>query len=186
MSKLMPPDDFRAVRIVLEADDFAGGDGEPDPPPSDPVDRDTWLGITGLPDDVAIRNSDHNGKALGDVCSLRPRWLAAIGDDADTLSDPMLNAGDDLQNSIFNGMHGYYRAGFSALRSVVELMMIGTCGAFVNNSRMYADWSGGTTEFSFGMACDRLSTEAMLDGFNSELRRSGPPGRHFGTFARRL
>ena len=129
MSKLMPLEDFRAVRIVLEPDDFAGGDGEPDPPPSDPVGKDAWLGITGLPDDVAIRTSDHNGKALAEVCSLHSGWLAAIGDDADTLFDPMLDAGDDLQNSVFNALHGYYRAGFLALRSVVELMTIGALGA---------------------------------------------------------
>jgi len=30
MSKPMPLDDFRAVRIVLEPDDFAGSDGGPD------------------------------------------------------------------------------------------------------------------------------------------------------------
>ncbi len=173
MPKPMPLEDFRAVRIVLEPDDFAGGDGGPDPPPSDAVDRDTWLGITGLPDDVAIRTSDHNGGALGEVYGLHSGWLAAIGEESDTVSDPMLDAGDDLQNSIFNALHGYYRAGFSALRGVVELMAIGTCGAFAKNSSMYADWRSGAAEFSFDTACGRLSSEPMLARFNNELRKSG-------------
>src|ERR1019366_5262740 len=85
----------------------------------------------------------------------------------------MLDAGNDLQNSIFNAVHGYYRAGFSALRGAVELFTIGACGAFTKSSSLYADWRSGAPEFSFGMACDRLSTEPMLDRFNNELRRAG-------------
>jgi hypothetical protein len=173
MSKPMPLHDFRAVRITLESADFAGGEGEPDPPPSDPVVPDTWLGITGLADDVAIRTSDHSGKALGEVYALRPLWLAAIGDEADALSDPMLDAGADLQSSMFSALHGYYRAGFSALRSIVELMAVGASGTFVKNGQLYADWRTGTAEFSFGRACDLLSTEPMLLSFNHELQKSG-------------
>jgi hypothetical protein len=173
MSKPMPLRDFRAVRITLEPADFAGGEGEPDPPPSDPVAPDTWLGITGLADDVAIRTSDHNGKALGEVYALRPLWLAAIGYVPDALSDPMLDTGADLQSSMFNALHGYYRAGFSALRSIVELMAVGAAGTFVQNGQLYADWRAGTTEFSFGHACDLLSTEPRLLTFNHELRKFG-------------
>lgn len=173
MSKLMPLGDFRAVRIVLEPEDFAGGDGEPDPAPSDPVDKDTWVGITGLPDDVAIRTSDHNGKALGEAYTVWSRWLMVTGESGEPLFDPMLDAGDDLQNSIFNALHGYYRAGFSALRGVVDLMTIGACGSFVKSSGLYADWRSGAAEFAFDTACGRLSSEPMLDRFNNELRKSG-------------
>jgi hypothetical protein len=95
------------------------------------------------------------------------------GEPGEALFEPMLDAGDDLQNSMFNALHGYYRAGFSALRSVIELMTIGACGAFARNSRMYKGWRSGGAEFSFGTACDRLSTEPMLDTFNSEMRLAG-------------
>jgi hypothetical protein len=37
VSKPMPLEDFRAVRIVLEPADFALGDDEPDLPPSDVI-----------------------------------------------------------------------------------------------------------------------------------------------------
>ena len=40
---------------------------------------------------------------------------------------------------------------------------------------MYADWRAGTAEFSIGKACDQLSTEPTLDGFNNELRKLGQP-----------
>jgi hypothetical protein len=38
----------------------------------------------------------------------------------------MLDAGSDLENSIFNALHGYYRAGFSALRGSLELSRRGS------------------------------------------------------------
>jgi hypothetical protein len=130
MSKPMPVQDFRAVRIVLEPDDFALGSEGPDPPPSDLVSPETWHALTVLPDGVAIRTSDHNGEALTEAYSLCCRWSAATGDEVDALFDPMLDAGSDLENSIFNALHGYYRAGFSALRSALELITIGACGSF--------------------------------------------------------
>jgi len=173
MSKPMPVQDFRAVRIVLEPDDFALGSEEPDPPPSDLVSPETWHALTVLPDDVAIRTSDHNGEGLTEAYSLCCRWSAATGDEVDALFDPMLDAGSDLENSIFNALHGYYRAGFSALRSALELMTIGACGSFANNRQIYADWRSGAAEFSFGAACSRLACEPMLDRFNNGLRRLG-------------
>ena len=173
MSKPMPLDDFRAVRIVLEPDDFALGFEKPDPPPSDLIAKDVWRGITGLPDDVAIRTSDHNGRTLAEIYALWSRWVMVVGEPVEALFDPMLDAGDDLQNSVFNALHGYYRAAFSSLRGVTELMTIGTCGIFARNSQMYKDRRSGAAEFSFGTACDRLSSESLLDGFNHALRRSG-------------
>jgi hypothetical protein len=173
VSKPMPLDDFRAVRIVLEPNDFAIGSEEPDPPPSDLISLETWRGITGLPDDVAIRTSDHSGSALAQIYALWSQWVTVTAESANALSDSMLDAGDDLQNSVFNALHGYYRSAFSSLRSVIEVMTIGTCGTFARNSRLYEDWRSGAAEFSFGSACDRLSSEPLLDGFNRELRKSG-------------
>ena len=173
MSKPMSLDDFRAVRIVLEPDDFALGPEEPDPPPSDLVSTKAWRGLIALPDDVAVRTSNHHGRALGQVYAQRIRWITATGQSGEALFEAMLDAGDDLENSAFNALHGYYRAGFSALRSVLEVMTIGTCGSFGRNRQIYGNWRNGAAEFSFGTACDRLSSEPMLAGFNAELRKSG-------------
>jgi hypothetical protein len=74
----------------------------------------------------------------------------------------MLDANDDLQASMFDALHGYYRAGFSALRNALELMTIGTCGA-IRNSQQYTNWRHGSVEFKFGTACDQLSNEPLLD-----------------------
>jgi len=125
-----------------------------------------------LPDDVAIRTSDHNGKFIDEVYWLWGRWIEAVGEVEDALFVPMLDATDDMQASFFDALHGYYRTAFSALRNVIELMSIGTCGA-LTKTPLYAEWKKGTTEFKFGMACDLLSRDASLAGFNQGLRSKG-------------
>ncbi len=192
MSKQLPLSDFRAVRIVLEPDDFAFGSDEPDPPPSDLILKKTWFGIMNLPDDVAIRTSDHNGKFLGEVYWLWGRWIDATGEAEDALFVPMLDAHDDLQASFFDSLHGYYRIAFSALRNVIELMTIGTCGA-ITKTTLYKGWRNGSTEFKFGTACDLLSNEALLSTFNDGVRAAGhqslwdaKQGALLGGYARRL
>ena len=172
MTKKLSQSDFRAVRVVLEPDDFALGSDEPDPPPSDLISEKTWHGMMDLPDDVAIRTSDHNGKLIGEVYWLWGRWIEAVGEVEDALFVPMLDATDDMQASFFDALHGYYRTAFSALRNVIELMTIGTCGA-LTKTPLYAEWQKGTTEFKFGMACDLLSRDASLAAFNEGLRSKG-------------
>jgi len=172
MAKHLPISDFRAVRVVLEPDDFALSSPEPDPPPSDLISKKAWSGIMNLPDDVAIRTSDHNGKILGEVHWLWGRWIEATGETQDALFVPMLDACNDLQASIFDAMHGYYRTAFSALRNVLELMTIATCGA-LRNSSQYGKWRNGSAEFKFGAACDQLCKEAFITVFNKGMRVAG-------------
>lgn len=174
MTKRVPESDFRAVRVVLEPDDFALGGDEPDPPPSDLISEESWHGIMNLPDDVAIRTSNHRGKFLDEVYWLFGRWVEATGEGEpeDALFVPMIDANDDLQASLFDCLHGYYRTAFSALRNVIELMTIGTCGA-VTKTPLYEEWRKGSTEFKFGKACDLLSSDAALLAFNKGLRSKG-------------
>ncbi len=172
MTKRLSHSDFRTVRVVLEPEDFALGNDEPDPPPSDLIAEKTWHGIMDLPDDVAIRTSDHRGKVLGEVYWLWGRWIEAVGETEDPLFVPMLDAHDDLQASFFDSLHGYYRTAFSALRNVIELMTFGTCGA-LTRTPLYKEWRNGSTEFKFGTACDLLSNEASLVKFNGGMRVAG-------------
>lgn len=173
MAKQLALTDFRAVRRVLEPEDFALGAEQPDPPPSDSISEKSWTGIMSLPDDVAIRTSDHNGKALGQVYWLWGKWIEAIGETAEVpWFDPMLDAGDDLQSAMFNALHGYYRAAFAGLRNVLEAVTIGTCGILAG-SPQYANYRAGATEFSFGNACDRLANEPKIEPFNATMREAG-------------
>jgi hypothetical protein len=192
VTKQLGLSDFRAVRTILEPCDFGLGYDEPDPQPSDPIAKKIWSGIMNLPDDVAVRTSDHNGMALGEAYWLWARWVEAIGDTDDALFVPMLDANDDLQASIFDALHGYYRTAFSALRNVLEVTTIGMCGAFTN-SQQYRNWQNGLDEFKFGTACDLLSKEPLLDAFNAGMRAAGhqslwdaKKGTSSGGYARRL
>lgn len=172
MSKHLPLSDFRAVRVVLEPDDFAVSDDKPDPPPSDLISKKTWSSIMNLPDDVAIRTSDHNGKALGEAHWLWAHWIEAVGETQDAMFNPMLDACDELAAATFNAMHGYYRAAFSVLRNVLELMTIGLWGA-LSNSPQYTSWRNGSGEIKFGTACDQLSSKNLLSAFNAQMRAAG-------------
>lgn len=172
MTKSLSLSDFRAVRVILEPDDFALGSDKPDSPPSDLIADKIWHSIMDLPDDCAIRTSDHRGKVLGEVYWLWGRWIAATGETEDALFTPMLDAHDDLQASLFDSLHGYYRTAFSALRNVIELMTIGACGA-LTNTRLYKEWQNGSTEFKFGTACDLLSNDASLIAFNEAMKVAG-------------
>lgn len=169
MTRQLALSDFRAIRVVLEPDDFALGGDEPDPPPTDLITEKTWHGIMDLPDDVAIRTSDRTGQVLGEVYWLWGRWIEAVGETDDALFVPMLDAHDDLQASFFDSLHGYYRTAFSALRNVIELMTIGACGALAKTP-LYKEWRNGSTEFKFGTACDLLSKEPSLSAFNESMR----------------
>src|ERR1700730_15412843 len=72
--------DFRAFRTVLDPDDFALSDGQPDVA-TDLIDEDTWDEITHLPSDVSIRTSNHFGSLLSKLNQLQGVWIQdAIGD----------------------------------------------------------------------------------------------------------
>jgi len=81
MARPLDTADFRAIRIVLEPDDFAVSNGKPDRP-TNLVDKETWHGIVDLPDDVSIRISNHQGAILKELYALQSTWTShAIGDD---------------------------------------------------------------------------------------------------------
>src|SRR5580704_2498085 len=79
MVSKLPLSDFRAVRHKLDPDDFALSEG-PDIAPTNLINEETWSGLTHLPDDVAIRTSDHNGHRLQLLHSLWADWIDATGD----------------------------------------------------------------------------------------------------------
>ena len=150
MVQRVPLSDFRAVRHQLEPGDFALSE-EPDPPPTYPIDKDTWYGITGLPDDVAIRTSDHNGHRLKLLHSLWGDWIEATGDplSPDELFSCMLDAGEAFQCTNFLLLHGYYRAALAELRVALELVMIGAYGNLKPDDPDYMVWKTSGSELGF-------------------------------------
>jgi hypothetical protein len=157
MVRKVPLSDFRAVRHQLEPHDFALSEG-PDPPPTHPIDKETWDGITELPDDVAIRTSDHNGHRLKLLHRLWDDWIEATGDPLcpDELFSCMLDAGEALQCTNFLLLHGYYRAAMAELRVALELVMIGAYGNLKPDDPSYVVWRASGSEVGFTRFRKRL------------------------------
>ena len=169
MSKPLPLDDFRALRIVLEPEDFAFSSGE-EPPPSDLVDEETWHGITVLPDDVSVRTSSHHGSLLKILYDLWAAWIEAVGWNQDRLYDTILDAADEFQAVTFNALHGYYRQAIGCLRNALEQVAIGTYCQVCGKSTDYAHWRAGQVQISFSQACDGLGGASSIQPLNAHIR----------------
>lgn len=149
MSKPLPLSDFRALRRVLEEHEFATG-GE-DVPPSDLIKPEIWSGIMHLPDDVAIKISNHEGARLELLYSLWGDWIQAVGNplNPDNLFAGMLDAADCFQCTTFDLLHGFYRSALANLRSGLELVAAGAYGNLRPSDPQYVAWTKGGARLSF-------------------------------------
>jgi len=141
MAKKLALSDFRAVRYKLEAHEFAISERQ-DIAPTDLIDEEVWHGITRLPDDVAIRTSDHQGSRLALLYILWRDWITAIGDvdKPDELFHCLAEAADAFQCVNFLFLHGFYRAAVSELRTALELVLIGSYGNLRPADKDYVQW----------------------------------------------
>lgn len=157
MAKKLPLSDFRAVRHKLEPHEFALSEGQ-DIAPTNLIDEETWAGLTHLPDDVAIRISDHNGHRLALLYSLWGDWITATGDPEkpDELFSCMLDAGDAFQCTNFLFLHGYYRAAMAELRVALELVMTGAYGNLKPDDPEYVFWKTSRSELGFTRVRKRM------------------------------
>jgi hypothetical protein len=158
MAKKLPLKDFRSVRSKLEPHEFAISEGQ-DVPPSELVDPDVWHGIMHLPEDVSVRIFDHNGVRLRLMDQLWGDWVEAIGnpDKPDEIFNCLLEAADCFQGATFNFSHGFYHAALAELRTVLELVMIGTYGTLYPSDPNYLQWKSGEAEiFGFTRCRKRL------------------------------
>lgn len=162
MSKPLPTDDFRAVRWVLEPADFAAGGDQPEPPPSDLVERPTWDALVGLPDDVAIRTSNHHGTELKLLGGLYEAWVDARGWEDfpyDPVFEVMLDACDEFESAAFFLLCGYYRQAIACLRNALELVCIGCYGQSPERTPTCRGWRSASQKLSFDVACGGLAKE---------------------------
>jgi hypothetical protein len=120
------------------------------------IERSTWDGIVTLPDDVAVRTSNHHGTTLKELESLWGAWVECYGTSKDCMFTVMLDAADDFQAATYAALTGYYRLSISALRSALELVAIGTWAQISGKQREFGDWRAGRTTLSLGQACDGL------------------------------
>ncbi len=141
MAKPLTLNDFRARRWVLEPDDYALVEGEEETPPTDLISPETWHALVNLPDDIAIRISNHHGSLLAKLYGLWGDWIDAIGDEQDALSPAMLDAADCFNSSTFDFLHGSYRSSISNLRTALELVSIGALGNANPKNQAYVRWN---------------------------------------------
>ncbi|KTD25765.1 hypothetical protein [Legionella maceachernii] len=158
MTKPLPNNDFRATRYILEPDEFALSNDSPDPSTSDKIDSSTWSGIVDLPDDVAIRTSDHHGTNIRNLYTLWGDWLNSLGKlrNHDELFSCMLDASDCFQCATFELLHGFYRSSISNLRTGLELVMIGTFGNLYPTNINYIEWKNDSYELGYSYCRKKL------------------------------
>ena len=104
MTKNIDLADFRAIRRVLEPDDFALTNGKPDPPPTDLIDRE----IMTLPGHVAITTTSYQGSRISLMNDLSSEWVFAMPLNGIT-GQAMGVISDNLTSSIFNTVQGITR-----------------------------------------------------------------------------
>lgn len=160
--------DFRARRRVLLKSDFAIAPTR-EPRATDKIRKDTWNHIFSLPDDVAIRTTNHNGTLIQELSDLTCEWLDHCDGSDPVMGAVMLDAHDDFDAAVFNAIVGYYRLSNSAMRSALELITIGTWAQTCSRRKEFQRWEKGKSELSLGRACDGLI--GPTSSLNDELRR---------------
>ena len=161
--------DFRAVRRVLEPDDFALTDGEPDAPPTDLIEEGAWDHIMTLPDDVAIRTSSHQGSRISLLNEVTTEWIGILPESSMTAS-AMLDIGDNLSSSVFSQLHGFYREAISTLRNALETSVFATQCILGADEARWKRWGEGE-EVRFGNVCDQMLTFPSLQTREDLVRR---------------
>lgn len=151
MSKQMPLDDFRAVRFVLEPDDYAYSSGRPEPPPPDLIQEDVWRHLTILPDEVAVRTSNRHGTLIALLNQLAGTWPLCVGDSehADSVGLAMIEVINEPDASLYNLLVGFYRQAVDSLRIVLESVGVGAFCQLTARGSLLQSWLEGDEEVKF-------------------------------------
>lgn len=147
----MPPDDFRAVRTVLEMDDYALSSGKPEPPPSDLIPEETWRHIMILPDEAAVRTSNRHGTLIDILNELGNTWPDCIGysDTPDLIGQAMIEVINEPDASLYNMLVGYYRQAIDSLRVILDSVCVGAYCQLTQQGTLLQNWLDGNDEVKF-------------------------------------
>lgn len=158
--------DWRSRRRLLDPEIFLNGSN---PPPTDLVDQQVWDHLFHLADHVSITTSNHHGTLLKLLSLLERGWVHAIGYPQTFLDVAMVDVMDDFNASMFLLVHGFYRQSISALRSVIEAVIVGAYLELVGDKSRFDAWRGGQ-EIGFGTAADLLRKLPRIASFEERLR----------------
>ncbi len=160
--------DFRAWRMMLEPDDFAITDGEPDPAPTDLVDPNVWHGIMDIADDVAIRTTSYQGSRVGLLYELWGGWLEVMPEGS-IVGYAMLDCADDFSASILSLLHGFYRQAVASLRSALEVMVF-ACDCQMRGDARRWETSERGEDMHFVHVRHRLRTTVAVEALEDKAR----------------
>jgi len=170
MPKPLPLSDFRAIRIVLENEDFALVPEKSDRPPLNLVDKQTWDSIVTLPDDVSFRTSNDYGQILRAMDRCWGAWIDSLSMRSSPIENAILDVADELHAATYISLHGFYRQGFGCLRNALECMTIATYCQLTNQRALYSQREEGKVRIEFGRACDGLANAPRLRVLRTALR----------------
>ncbi len=159
MVKPLSLKDFRSVRKILEPKDFGLGSKNPDPAPTDLIDKESWDHLTNLTDHVAILTSNHFGSIINELLSFKLLWLRLINTENYKdfyLETCILSVYEDLEAACFNLLHGFYRQVFQVLRSALDHMIVSIYIETMDHKSLESKWAFEKQEIKFGNACNSL------------------------------
>jgi hypothetical protein len=174
MPKQMPLKDFRAVRTVVEEDDYALPSGTPEPPPSDLIPQDTWRHLTMLPDEVAVRTSNRHGTLIDILNQLASTWPDCVGDSEhpDPVGLAMIEMINEPDASLYNMLVGFfYRQAIDSLRIILDSVCVGAYCQVTAQGTLLQDWLEGNEELKFNEVATGLHSATETRQFNEHLFR---------------
>jgi hypothetical protein len=133
--------------------------------PTDQIGPRTWNHIVGLPDDVAIRTTDHHGTEIKNLNEFQSIWTD-LSKPSDMMTTVLLDAHDDFQAALYNAITGYYRLSVTAIRAALEALAIGAWCQTSAKRDDFKKWRRGKTKLEFNSACQGLhATAAPLETY---------------------
>ncbi len=161
MTKRMLLDDFRAVRTVLEEDDYALPSGLPEPPPSDLILEDTWSSLTVLPDEAAVRTSNRHGTLLDILNQLAGTWPVCAEDSEhpDPVGLAMIEMINEPDASLYNMLVGFYCQATDSLRIILDSVCVGAYCQLTVQDNILQNWLDGNDEVKFKTAATALGKQ---------------------------
>lgn len=151
-------DDFRAIRTMLEENDYALPSGTSEPTPSDLIPVDTWNSLTVLPDEAAVRTSNRHGTLLHILNQLASTWPVCVGDSdsPDPVGLAMIEMINEPDASLYNMLVGFYRQAIDSLRSILDAVCVGAYCQLTSQVSVLQNWLDGYDEVKFNSAATGL------------------------------
>ena len=165
---------FRNNRSLLPPEAFAHSEG-PDLPPRDLIEENIWNSIMFTPDDVSLRTSADHGKEIKIMYELWSSFIEySFKRGKSPLSDSILDACDELQNSMITLIIGLYGLSASCLRAVIEYGITGLYFSLIKKDEDYYNWRDKEKgKIKFDSWCGQITKNNTIISLEKYLQSKG-------------